>query len=336
MSRQPRNRYQLPHYWRELVDYYDVDKQKILSLANMPENLFEKSTVGISALEFVRLWNAFYDFLNDPLLPIKVCKAIFTEVFEVSIFAGLCCENGKQGLTQLARFKPLISPITFELTENGDSATVSPINVFEGSLDLPDSLILLDLVFPVEMLRLATESMIVPLKVELKELNRTTPFFHKYFGCDIVEGERNGVTFKRDDIYIPFKTSNQIMWQRFEQSLDHRLKQLDQFSPYTSRVKNKLLETLPAGNCTVESVAEQLHIGTRSLQRRLRAEHSSFRKILKDTRSELAIHYMKNSNLKDYEISFLLGFEDQNSFFRAFQQWLGTTPDSFRDTFARI
>jgi AraC-like DNA-binding protein len=44
----------------------------------------------------------------------------------------------------------------------------------------------------------------------------------------------------------------------------------------------------------------------------------------------LAKHYLKNSDVTGAEISFLLGFEDPNSFFRAFHTWAGETPGQVR------
>lgn len=333
---QPRHRYKLPNSWLELLQYFQADGKQILHLAKLPENLFERPGAELNTVEYLRLWRALDSYFADPLMPIKLCKATFTEIFEVAIFAGLCCENGAQGLSQMARFKPLVAPITFHLEEEQETATITQLNLFEGPLEVPPSLALLDLIFPMEMLRLATGKMSKPIKVELQTLSKDIAAFEDYFGCEIVQGDVNRVTLNRNDLYVPFKTADQKMWKRFEQSLDDKLRKLDQNTPYTSRVRSKLLELLPAGHCTIESVAEELNIGTRSLQRRLKAEKSSFREILNETRSELALHYIKNNKLKNYEISFLLGFEDQNSFFRAFQNWLGTTPDSFRATFAKI
>ena len=44
----------------------------------------------------------------------------------------------------------------------------------------------------------------------------------------------------------------------------------------------------------------------------------------------LANHYLKTSTMSGSEISFLLGFEDPNSFFRAFHTWTGRTPELVR------
>ena len=43
-----------------------------------------------------------------------------------------------------------------------------------------------------------------------------------------------------------------------------------------------------------------------------------------------ANHDLFNSSLSGAEISFLLGFEDPNSFVRAFQTWSGSTPQAVR------
>jgi hypothetical protein len=41
-------------------------------------------------------------------------------------------------------------------------------------------------------------------------------------------------------------------------------------------------------------------------------------------------HYLKQSNVELNEAAFLLGFEDANSFYRAFQTWEGMTPGVWR------
>jgi AraC-like DNA-binding protein len=56
------------------------------------------------------------------------------------------------------------------------------------------------------------------------------------------------------------------------------------------------------------------------------------RAVLNRTREELARHYLGSSALTGAEISFLLGFEDPNSFFRAFHSWTGETPERVRTT----
>ena len=66
------------------------------------------------------------------------------------------------------------------------------------------------------------------------------------------------------------------------------------------------------------------------MQRRLNAEKLSFQAVLDATREELARHYLGSSAMSGAEISFLLGFEDPSSFFRAFHTWTGETPEQVR------
>ena len=53
--------------------------------------------------------------------------------------------------------------------------------------------------------------------------------------------------------------------------------------------------------------------------------------LLQETREALARHYLEKTALPVAEISFLLGFDEPNSFYRAFRTWTGTTPERMRD-----
>ena len=72
---------------------------------------------------------------------------------------------------------------------------------------------------------------------------------------------------------------------------------------------------------TIEDIADALHISSRSLQRRLQDEGSSFQRVLEEARHQLARHYLNNSVLELNEAAYLLGYEDGNSFVRAFRTW---------------
>jgi AraC-like DNA-binding protein len=64
----------------------------------------------------------------------------------------------------------------------------------------------------------------------------------------------------------------------------------------------------------------------RTLHRRLEAERTSFQEVLDDTRRELAEQYLSRGEMSLADITYLLGFSDQSSFFRAYRRWFGTSP----------
>ena len=91
-----------------------------------------------------------------------------------------------------------------------------------------------------------------------------------------------------------------------------------------------LIEMLPSGQNSMAQVASRLALSPRTLQRQLQNESSSFKAVLNQTRSKLAQHYLLQTHLPLDEISFLLGFQDGNSFNRAFAVWMATTPGEYR------
>jgi AraC-like DNA-binding protein len=96
------------------------------------------------------------------------------------------------------------------------------------------------------------------------------------------------------------------------------------------RVRRQVLATLQTGEPTVETIARQLGTTSRTLQRRLHDEGTSFQQVLDEVRREVAVTHMRGRRATIDEVAFLLGFEKPSSFHRAFKRWTGVTPGEFR------
>ena len=81
-------------------------------------------------------------------------------------------------------------------------------------------------------------------------------------------------------------------------------------------------------------VAKELGMSDRTLQCRISDEGSPFRQLLNETRHELVRQYLVDPSVEITEAAFLGGYEDPNSFYRAFRSWEGTTPAEMACRFA--
>ena len=79
---------------------------------------------------------------------------------------------------------------------------------------------------------------------------------------------------------------------------------------------------LPSGHSSIEEAARRLAMSKRTLQRHLSQESSGYQEILNKTRKELAQHYLSRSAISPEEISYLLGYQEGNSFHRAFRGFI--------------
>lgn len=95
-------------------------------------------------------------------------------------------------------------------------------------------------------------------------------------------------------------------------------------------VMQVLSTQLVVGDLSEESVASRLSIGRRTLQRALKAEATSFRELRARFIAARARALLSESDLDVPSIARALGYEEPNSFRRAFSGWTGQTPDAYR------
>ena len=315
--------------WRVLLKDLGVSEDEVLRRSELPLDLFSRKNAALSVEEYFRIWKAIEISLDDPAFPLRLGQMISTEAFSPPVFAALCSPNLNVAMERLSRYKQLIGPMTLQVKKGSNATTVSLDCLFTDN-PLPESLIATELVFLVQLVRLCTREKIVPLAVSARSKLPNLRDYSEYFGINPTRGKYNRLKFSQKDACRPFITENQNMWQFFEPELRKRLTEIDAKASFASRVRSSLFELLPSGLGSTEDVAKKLAVSKRTLQRNLNSENTSFQQELNKTREKLARHYLANSTLPGAQISFLLGFDDPNSFARAFRSWTGQTPEKVR------
>lgn len=83
-------------------------------------------------------------------------------------------------------------------------------------------------------------------------------------------------------------------------------------------------------NPTYQDAASALLMSPRTLQRKLKQEQTSYSKLLLQVRQSCARRWLEHTHIPIYEVALLLGYHDTASFYRAFKQWTGQTPEALR------
>ena len=86
---------------------------------------------------------------------------------------------------------------------------------------------------------------------------------------------------------------------------------------------------------SIDEVALKLGMPSWTLRRKLKEEGSAYQSLVDEMRRDVAMSYMKSTDLTFGEISYLLGFSTPGAFQRAFKRWSGQTPGEFRKALSR-
>ena len=99
---------------------------------------------------------------------------------------------------------------------------------------------------------------------------------------------------------------------------------------YEQATQTVIRNQVEMGDVRVQDVAQCLGISTRSLQRRLAAQGTSFSSLLEQSRTGRAQELLKNTSMTHSDIARVLGYRHQTDFSRAFRRVCGITPRQFR------
>jgi AraC-like DNA-binding protein len=320
-----RTRYQFATKLRQLCMVLGISVDRVMRRAGIPPDHLLLGNSGFDARQFFAVWTAIVDEVERPDLPLFLGKTFARGPFVAPVFAFSCSPNIEVGLARLALFKPLLGPIRLDLEKATDILSIT-FRSADPDVRIPDGMAAFEIVYFLELARNFTLHDVVPAAVELPGEHACINELEAHFGIPAVRSDTCRLLLALEDAQRPLISENEELWAEFEPGLRRQLIEIDQQAPVSARVKSVLLELLPSGLSSAESVSERLSMSKRSLQRHLQGEGESFQSILDATRSELSLHYLKREEFSVEEISYLLAYRDPNSFYRAFHGWTGMTP----------
>ncbi len=93
------------------------------------------------------------------------------------------------------------------------------------------------------------------------------------------------------------------------------------------------LQSDPGRAWSIDALADELHTSSRTLQRRLKSESSSFSSLVAEVRMAAAAELLGRTAQSPAEIGYVCGFSDQAHFTRDFKRYTAFTPSAFREQF---
>jgi AraC-like DNA-binding protein len=306
-----------------------------------PAPLFEQAGINLDAVDDpnVRfptsrlqvLWGLAAAATGNPCIGLAAARLFQPAVLHGLGFAWLASDTLQDALERLVRYSRFINKgVAFRLEE------------LPGTLELvihvPDTLLNgiyagADCGFAVylRMCQLTVGKEILPLHAALQRPVPPCPDeFEALFG-PVIEYAAADYRFGFDKTLAssPLSTAQPELARLNDQTVVDYLARYDRAN-ITMQVRAKIIEQLHDGVPKQETIADTLNVSLRSLQRRLKAEATSFKKLLEDTREQLAMQYLRESHRSVGEITYLLGFSEPSNFTRAFKRWTGKSPVEYR------
>lgn len=139
---------------------------------------------------------------------------------------------------------------------------------------------------------------------------------------------RNAILVDQAVADQPLSTYDAHLVRMLDDQCRQRLARL-QTSGLAGQVRQKLHGPLGLV-ASVDEIARELALSPRSLRRKLDQEGTRFRTLVEDERRQIALQFLRNSDMKLDELAIHLGYADTASFTRAFRRWMGCSPGEYR------
>ncbi|WP_394846206.1 AraC family transcriptional regulator [Pendulispora brunnea] len=307
-----------------------VDVRRVLDRAGILPSRFQTSRARISPAELFAFWRAVEEVMPARDIGLRVGSEALPHQLDIVTMTALHSPSLGEALKKFARYKRLVCSERVSVEVAGGEARIS-FHWMHLEESMP--MLLVDATFSTLVVvgRRGSGAPIIPVRVELARRRAEEALFHRHFGCEIhFDASLDRLVFDEKDLARPFLTHNADLLELMLPTLESQLRERLTSRSLADDVRTALGRRMHGERPSVEKIAEDMHISPRTLQRRLEELGTTYQKLLDDVRRDTSLRLLAHTNLEPNEVAYLLGFEEVNSFTRAFHGWEGTTPLRWR------
>ena len=316
-------------FWRQIEDY-GIDPEPLFRKHGVNVSTIRDPNARVSDLLIDRITDEVVQQTDDPFFGLKEEQYFLPAHIGPLGFAWLASTSLRSAMERLQRYVKVIhEKLVITIVEKGDRLVVS---AHSGSpYANPVYRVDAQIAILTRMCRFICGKEWNPVKVTFEhEPLADSSYYFQLFRCPVeFNAERNSIHIDRQKAEEQLTGSNKQLAQLNDHIVVRYLASRAK-DDIVNRVKTAILENLGQGSVTEASIAEELHMSSRNLNRKLSAENTSFKALLLEIRTELANQYINDATLTLTEISFQLGFSEISSFSRAYKRWTGQSPSEAR------
>jgi AraC-like DNA-binding protein len=324
------NQFRVPSLLSRRLDEMGLSPEGVLRQAGLPVGLFHQEKIRVSTEEFFALYRGIAEATDDPGFALKLATEDRVERYDPIRITALSARSFRDALQRIARYKQLTCPEEIRVVERANECTVQFVWLHAHEKE-PAFLVDMCFAWIVTIASRGVGRGLNPKRVEFQRAPAHRQMYEAHFRCPVkFKARHNALIFSKADLELPFITYNAELLAVVAPQLEAELAEQIGHKTFSEQAK-AILKRLVAGQRPgIQDLARELHLSTRTLQRRLTEQGVTFQRLLEEARHELARHYLLQSSLELNQTAYLLGYEDANSFFRAFHHWEGTSPGQWR------
>lgn len=318
-----------------------ADREKLLERSQILGADLEDLDNRIPLARYVALFRAGAELLDEPALALQYGEAIRMQ--EISIVGLICeaCETTPDVGVQLNRYGRLMfdpdggeASRMVQLVRNEDTFWMEAASDFFNSNPLVAEAEFARLVWNTRAMfgsHPDFQTMQFPLAVHFTHDEPKEPRhraeYDRIFQAPIAFGAKwNAMSVDPRFLSLRQPPVNRYVFGVLSERAKALLKSLEASKTTRGQVERLLIPVLHTGEPSVERIAEQMATSRQTLYRKLKAEGTTFEKLLDELRHKMALHYLNGKKVSVNETAYLVGFSDPSAFSRAFRRWTGTSP----------
>lgn len=140
----------------------------------------------------------------------------------------------------------------------------------------------------------------------------------------------NRLVFPSEYLALPLVSADPVAMQLARAQCEKELAQLASAAGFVGKVRESIAKQKD-GVRSLDEVARDLHLSTRTLKRTLAAQGTTFSAVRDEVLAQRALLLLEDASRTITEIALRLGYSDEANFTRAFRRWTGQTPAAFRN-----